>query len=200
MRTAAVAAVVLVFVVGLALADLSAPSWTSVGRGSVGVEPATDLVLLPPEPGCEDTADDDDCDPRFAFAPDRSIVAWASVRNEGPAPVVLEGVAADWFDRPELMIVRPVRVLDGGDPLDPAGWHPTQTAWQPLGLAPGEQRMVGIVFHTSGDLAAMCRHYMDGGGIGFGSAPMRWRVAVATHVYELPVPFFVIAPTTAECT
>jgi hypothetical protein len=127
-------------------------------------------------------------------------MAWASVRNEGPAPVVLEGVAADWFDRPELMLARPVRVLDGGDPIDPTGWHPTQTAWQPLSLAPGGQRMVGIVFHTSGDLAAMCRHYTDGGGIGFGSAPMKWRVAVATHVYELPLPFFVMAPTTAECT
>lgn len=197
-RKSAVAALV-VIAVGLALADLSAPSWTSVGRGSVGVPIATDLVLLPPEPGCEDAVERDDCDPRYAFATNRSIVAWGSVRNEGPAPVVLEGIAADWFDRPDLMLIRPVRVIDGGDPIDPAGWRPTQTTWQPVSLAAGEQRMVGIEFHTSGDVAAMCRHWENGAGVGFGSAPLNWRVAVATHVYELPLPFFVMAPTTAQC-
>lgn len=198
MRIAA-ALVVLVIAAGLALADLGAPSWTAVGRGSVGVEPATDLDLLPAEPGCEDPAKDDDCSPRFVFAPGESIVAWASVRNEGPAPVVLDGVVADWFDRSDLMLYRPVRVIDGGDPVDPAGWTPTETPWRPVGLSHGEQRMVGIEFRTSTDLSAMCRHYVDGGGVGFGYAPLQWRVAIATHTYELPLPFFVMAPTSAQC-
>jgi hypothetical protein len=193
------AAVVLIIAVGLALADLGAPSSTAVVPGSVGVEPMTDLERLPAEPDCDDLSEEDHCWPNYAFAPGVSIVAWVSVRNEGPAPVILDGVVAEWFDRPELMLYRPVRVIDGGDPIDPAGWQPTQTAWQPVSLSPNEQRMVGIEFRTSADLAAMCRHYSGGGGVGFGHAPLQWGVALATHVHELPLPFYVMAPTTTQC-
>lgn len=198
MRTAA-ALLVLVIAAGLALADLGAPSWTAVVPGSFGRGPITDLERLPAEPDCDDFSEDDNCWPHYVFARDVSIVAWASVRNDGPAPVVLDGVVADWFDRPDLMLFRPVRVIDGGDPVDPAGWTPTETPWQPIGLSPAEQRMVGIEFRTSTDLSAMCRHYVDGGGVGFGYAPLQWRVALVTHIYELPLPFFVMAPTSAQC-
>jgi hypothetical protein len=211
MRPVVVAVVLgLVLVLGgVALADLSASRVINIGPGSFGFEPRTDtLILLEPEAGC--VADpttpptDEVCPRRYAYAPDATLTAWVSVRNDGPFPVRLNGVSRAWLDQyPETnLLSKPVVGLDGGDPLQAAGLEVLRgTPFEPMALDPGAQRIVGVEFRTTNDLTYACEHWMDGSGVEWAFVPIAWQWLFTEHVQEIEFaePITFMAPTASDC-
>ena len=116
MRPAAIAlAFVLLVSFAGAIADLTVPfaqvgagSYSAAARGD-GLQPAqADSSCRTPSAGM--------CVGRLAYAPDRTLTAWFSVRNESPVAITLDGVPDAWFKQfppdipgrsPHLMVATP---------------------------------------------------------------------------------------------
>jgi len=191
---------------GVFVTDVSAPSVTSLGVGSVAFEPeAAGLKLDPPSDGCPQqaaTQTDVACSRRYAFAPNATLQTWVSVRNGGPLAVTLTG-ATSWLDRyaGSALLAEPVVVSDGGDSVPEPRHDVPNTPFAPIVLSPGEQRLVGVEFRTTGDLADACQRWSVGSGVVFESIPIEWHWLANTHTLDLafsqPIEF--MAPTEADC-
>jgi hypothetical protein len=194
---------------GVALADLGASRVISISPGSYGIEPRTDtLTLLEPEAGCvadpSSAPTDEVCPRRYAFAPDATLTAWVSVRNDGLFPVRLNGVSRPWLDQyaETDLLSKPLLGLDGGDPLQAAGLEVLRgTPFEPVALDPGDERVVGVEFRTTNDLDYACEHWMDGSGGEWAFVPVAWQWLVTEHVQEIEFaePITFMAPTAADC-
>lgn len=201
MRRASIAlAFVLLVSFAGAIADLTVP-FAQVGVGSYSASPSADgLQLAPADSNCR-TPSAGACVGRFAYGPDRKLTAWFSVRNESPVAITLDGVPDAWFKQfaPEFL-VRPVVALDGGDPslgmADLSG-----TPFRPVVLAPHAQRLVGVEFRTTGDVAYACTHWMRGTAVGWDWLPVAWHWAATTHEVKIVLqqPIEMAAPTAGNC-
>ena len=191
---------------GLFVTDVEAPSVTSLGAGSVAFEPeTTSLKLDPPSADCTEqdaVQTDAACSRRYAFAPNATLRTWVSVRNDGPLAVTLTG-ASSWIDRyaESVLLAEPVRVSDAGNPIPEPRHDGPAAPFAPIVLSPGEQRLVGVEFRTTSDLADACQRWAVGSGIVFESIPIEWHWLVNTHTVDLafsePIEF--MAPTEADC-
>jgi hypothetical protein len=191
---------------GVFVADVEAPSVTSLGAGSVAFEPqAAGLKLDSPSDDCpEQPAIQTDavCSRRYTFAPDATLRTWVSVRNDGPLAVTLDG-AKSWIDRyaGSALLAEPVLVSDGGNPIPEPRRDVAATPFAPIVLSPGQQRLVGVEFRTTADLADACQRWSVGTGVVFESIPMEWHWLASTHTLDLafsePIEF--LAPTEADC-
>ena len=126
------------------------------------------------------------------------------MRNESRVPLTLDGVPRRWFEQfPSEMLMRPVAALDGGDPgrgsLSPTATDPT--SFRPLVLAPLEERMVGVEFRTTADVAYACTHWKVGIGIGWGQVPVVWHWVATEHEAQIDLakPITLMAPTASDC-
>jgi hypothetical protein len=183
-----------------AMADLTVP-FAQVGVGSVSVAPrAEGLQLASADSSCTSPSGNL-CAGRYAYGPDRKLTAWFSVRNASPVAITLDGVPDAWFKQfaPELLI-RPIAGLDGGDAslgtADLVG-----TSFRPVVLAPHAQRLVGVEFRTTGDVAYACAHWQRGTGVGWDWLPVAWHWAVTSHEVKIPLrqPVEMAAPTERDC-
>ena len=164
MRILAVGLVLAVAGVGAAaVADLTVP-FATIGHGSYSRAPVAEgLELLPPQPCGAPSASP--CPARFAYAPNQKLTVWFSVRNESRVPLTLDGLPRGWFEQfPSELLMRPVAVLDGGGPVRGSPGAMDAAPFQPLVLAPLEERMVGLEFRTTADVAYACTHWMAGTG------------------------------------
>ena len=68
-------------------------------------------------------------------------------------------------------------------------------------LGPGAERLIGLDFRTTGDVAFACQHWIEGGGVGWDAVPIAWHWLAFGHEVEFsfvaPVDF--MAPTAADC-
>jgi hypothetical protein len=199
-RAAFVTTLVLLVTFAAAIADLTAP-FAQVGVGSYSASPRADgLQPAPADPNCR-APSNGVCAGRLAYAPDRKLTAWFSVRNESPVAITLDGVPDAWFKQfaPEFL-VRPVVALDGGDPTlgmaDLGG-----TPFRPVVLAPHAQRLVGVEFRTTGDVAYACAHWGRGIAVGWEWLPIEWHWAATRHEVKivLPQPIEMATPTAGDC-
>jgi hypothetical protein len=203
MRLVIALSLALAAVAVLAVADLLAPAYVDVGRGSYGFPVQADAFeLLPAEDGCDERSSwDDPCPQRYAYAPNEALTMWISVRNGGFLPITLNGVSQDWIDQyPPYILGRPTAGLDGGDPsLGWQGGDPVPS--EPVVLNPGDQRAVGLQFRTSDDLAFLCQHWGEGNGIGWEFVPITWRLLFFEHEQRIDFdePIVFMAPTAADC-
>jgi hypothetical protein len=186
----------------VAIADFRASTLTSVRVGSVAFDPeASGLALLPPEDGCGASAAT--CSRRYAFAPNRTLTTWVSVRNDGPLPVTLVG-ASRWLDGfgEQAMLAEPISVTDGGNPLSEAQRAQAGAPFDPVVLETEEQRLVIVEFRTTSDFRDACERWMAGSGVVFESIPVEWHWLVRTQTQDIafaePIEF--MAPTSADCT
>lgn len=191
---------------GVFVTDAQAPSITSLRAGSVALEPdATGLKLDPLADGC---AQDDPletsvvCPRRYAYAPNATLRTWVSVRNDGPLAVTLTG-AKSWmeqFEGPD-MLAEPVLVIDAGDPIPEPRRDAPVRPFGPFVLKPGEERLVGVEFRTTGDVKDACLGWSVGTGIVFESIPIEWHWLANTHTVDLAFsePLEFMAPTEADC-
>ena len=186
-----------------AVADLTVRLAT-IGHGSYSREPVAEgLELLAPQPSCG-APFASPCEARFAYAPNQKLTVWFSVRNESRVPLTLEGVPRRWFAQfPSEMLMRPVAMLDGGDPgrgsLSPTATDPTP--FRPLVLAPLEERMVGVEFQTTADVAYACTHWKIGTGIGWAQVPVAWHWVAPEHETQIDLarPVTLMAPSAPDC-
>jgi len=200
MRPAAIAlAFVLLVSFAGAIADLTVPfaqvgagSYSAAARGD-GLQPAqADSSCRTPSAGV--------CVGRLAYAPDRTLTAWFSVRNESPVAITLDGVPDAWFKQfPPDILVRPIAALDGGDLT--FGMTLNGTPFRSVVLAPHAQRLVGVEFRTTGDVAFACAHWARGTAIGWDRMPVAWHWAIASHeaTITLQQPIDMAAPTASNC-
>ena len=200
MRRASIAlAFVLLVSFAGAIADLTVP-FARVGVGSYSAAPRGDgLQLAQADSSCR-TPSRGVCAGRLAYAPDRMLTAWFSVRNESSVAITLDGVPDAWFKQfPPDILVRPIAALDGGDPT--FGMALSGTPFRSVVLAPHAQRIVGVEFRTTGDVAFACAHWARGGAIGFDRFPVAWHLAIASHeaTIELQQPIEVATPTASDC-
>lgn len=184
-----------------AVADLTVP-FATIGRGSYSRAPVAEgLGVLPPQPPCG-APFASPCAARFAYAPNQKLTVWFSVRNESRVPLTLDGVPQRWFEQfPSQLLMRPVAVLDGGDPVRGSPGAMDATPFRPLVLAPLEERMVGVEFRTTADLAYACTHWMAGTGIGWGQVPVVWHWVVTEHEAQIDLakPITLMAPSATDC-
>ena len=211
-RLAVLVAIVVLLALGLTgLFDaVLAPSFLGVGPGSYGLPPRTaGLELLPADASCDPTSgdlNDEPCPQRYAYRPAQTLVAWVSVRNDGPLAVTLRGVSRSWLeqfgDPAVIPLGKPRRGLDGGDPTSAGtAGSLSQAAFGDLTLAPGDERIVGLEFETLGDETLACRHWAVGSGTVWESVPVAWRWLVVEHTQEIPLanPIEFMAPAEADC-
>lgn len=187
------------------IVDLNAPNPITIGDGSVGIDPQTrELELLPADPDCQELISeaDEPCPRRYAFRPDTTLIAWISVRNDGPISLNLRGISQGWLDQYTDVkpLGKPIRALDGGDPqhgLEEVRGVP----FEPMVLDSGDERIVGIEFRTTADKAYACEHYEDGGGVAWEFAPIAWRWLFAEHEeeFDFAEPIVFMAPTADDC-
>ena len=184
-----------------AVADLTVP-FATIGHGSYSRAPVAEgLEVLPPQPPCG-APSASPCAARFAYDPNRKLTVWFSVRNESRVPLTLDGVPRRWFDQfPSEPLIRPVAVLDGGDPVRGSSGAMDATHFQPLVLAPLEERMVGVEFRTTADVAYACTHWMVGTGIGWDRIPVVWHWVAREHETQINLakPITLMAPSAADC-
>ena len=186
-----------------AVADVAVP-FATIGQGSYSRAPVAEgLEALPPQPPCGSPFAGP-CAARFAYAPNQKLTVWFSVRNESRVPLTLDGVPRRWFEQfPSEMLMRPVAVLDGGGPvrgsLSLGATDPTP--FRPLVLAPLEERMVGVEFRTTADVAYACTHWKAGVGIGWGQVPVVWHWVATEHETQIDLakPITLMAPTASDC-
>jgi hypothetical protein len=198
MRRAAIATtVVLLLVIAGAIADMTVP-FANVGAGSFSASPRGEGLLA--DTSCK-TLSGEACAGRLVYAPGRMLRAWFSVRNESPVAITLDGVPDAWFKQfaPELL-VRPVAALDGGDGVRGTA-DLSATPFRPVVLAPHAQRLVGVEFRTTADVAYACAHWARGTAIGWDRLPVAWHWAVTSHeaTVELRQPIEIAAPTANDC-
>jgi hypothetical protein len=199
-----VSAFVVVAFVAVASADLGAQAWTKVDSGSYGFQPVTDLRLLPAQPDCESPGSATyPCVRQFAFAPNATLTEWVSVRNDGPLGVALDGVRDDWLSRFDgSMLSRPVAAMDGGDPaLATAAGTLEGPAFSAIVLGPGAERLIGLEFRTTGDVAFACQHWIEGSGVGWDAVPIAWHWLAFGHTEQISFDTGIefMAPTAADC-
>jgi hypothetical protein len=202
MRIVAVGLVLAVVgVLAAAIADVTLP-FATVGHGSVSRVPAADgLTVLPTEPTCG-APFGSPCAARFAYAPNRKLTVWFSVRNESRVPLTLDGVPRRWFDQfPSAALMRPAAVLDGGDPVRGIPAPIEATPFRAVVLAPLQERMVGVEFRTTSDVAYACAHWMTGTGIGWDRIPVVWHWVAMEHETQINLakPITLMAPSTTDC-
>jgi hypothetical protein len=202
MRVVAVGLVLAaVIALAAAIADLTVP-FATIGHGSVSRAPVADgLTVLPTQPPCG-APFGSPCTARFAYAPNQKLTVWFSVRNESRLPLTLNGVPRRWFDQfPSELLMRPVAVLDGGDLVRGSPRAMEATPFRPVALAPLEERMVGVEFRTTADVAYACTHWMTGTGIGWERIPVAWHWLAREHETEINLakPITLMAPSTTDC-
>jgi hypothetical protein len=196
-----VLAVAIVAVVGVASADVTAGAFIGIRQGSYAFTFTTDgLSALPPDPKCA-APGAAACARRYAYSRDKTLTAWVSVRNDSAVPITLDGVPDRWFEQfTEGQLVRPVLAVDAGDPA--AGWDgSSSTPFQPVVLKPGDQRVVGVRFKTSGDVAHACAYWREGTGVGLEALPLAWHWLLSRHQADVAfmAPFVLMAPTSEDC-
>jgi hypothetical protein len=193
-------------VAAVVVADLGASSFIEIGHGSAGVVPQTDgLQLLPAGPDCEALLEDPEepCPRRYAYRPGQSLVAWISVRNNGPVPVTVRGVSRAWLDQyvDIAPLGAPMAGLDGGDGFQSIGDEISGTAFEPVVLDPGDERLVGVEFRTTDDSEDACARWIDGAAVQWAAMPIAWHWLFIGHETELafaePIDF--MAPTDRDC-
>lgn len=184
-----------------AVADLTVP-FATIGHGSYSRAPVAEgLKVLPTQPPCgAPTATP--CPARFAYAPNGKLTVWFSVRNEGRVPLTLDGVPRGWIEQfSSQLLMRPVAVLDGGDPLRDSPGSMEAAPFRPVVLAPRGQRTVGVEFQTTTDVAYACTHWMTETGIGWERIPIVWHWVAMQHETEINLanPITLMAPSTMDC-
>lgn len=205
-------AVLALAVAAIVVVDLAAPAFIGLEPGSVGIEPQTaDLELLPfdsdwDDPECmePDWTDEEPCPRRYDFAAGATLTVWFAVRNAGSMPIRLLGVSNDWIDqfRDTIPLARPVAGVDGGDPHRPGTLAElVARPFDPVTLAPDDERLIGLEFVVTDDVAGACEHWQGGGGIEWGHVPLSWSLVVFEHDQELPLmtPVSFMAPTAEDC-
>ena len=184
-----------------AVADLTI-SFATIGHGSYSGAPiAEGLELLPPQPPCG-APFAGPCAARFAYAPGQKLTVWFSVRNESRVPLTFDGLPRRWFEQfASEMLLRPVAALDGGDPYRGTIGVMHATALEPVVLAPLEERLVGVEFLTTADVAYACTHWGAGTGIGWDRVPVVWRWVVTEHETQINLakPITLMAPSATDC-
>lgn len=194
----AMARVLLVASAGV-IADVTVP-FAQVVAGSFSTAPrAEGLQLAFVDSSCK-TPSGSVCVGRYAYAPGRQLTAWFSVRNDSPVPITLDGVPDSFFKQyPAELLMRPLAALDGGDPLVRVTL--TGTPFRPVVLAPQAQRLVGVVFRTTGDVAYACAHWQRGGAISWERLPVEWHWAMKSHeaAITLQQPVELATPTAKDC-
>jgi len=200
MRRAVIATtLVLLVTCAGAIADLTVP-FAQIGVGSYSPAPSGEgLELAQADSSCR-TPSAGACVGRFAYAPDRTLIAWFSVRNESPIAITLDGVPDAWFKQfPPDILVRPIAALDGGDPT--FGMTLSGTPFRSVVLAPHAQRIVGVEFRTTKDVAFACAHWARGTAVGWDWLPVAWHWAVTLHETKIALrqPLEMAAPTTSNC-
>jgi hypothetical protein len=184
-----------------AIADVTVP-FAAIGHGSYSRAPVADgLTVLPTQPPCG-AASGSPCAARFAYAPNQKLTVWFAVRNESRVPLTLDGVPRRWFDQfPSELLTRPVAALDGGDPVRGIPKAIEATPFGAVVLAPLEERMVGVEFRTTADVAYACAHWMTGTGIGWDRIPVAWHWVAREHETEINLakPITLMAPSATDC-
>jgi hypothetical protein len=183
------------------VADLTVP-FATIGHGSVSRAPVAErLEVLPPQPPCGSQSASP-CAARFAYAPNQKLTVWFSVRNESRVPLTLDGVPRRWFEQfPSEVLMRPVAVLDGGDPTRGIPGPMGTTPFLAVLLAPLEERMVGVEFRTTADVPYACTHWMAGTGIGWDRIPVVWHWVATEHETQIDLarPVTLMAPSATDC-
>ena len=202
MRFLALGLVLVVAVVlAAAVADLTVP-FATIGHGSYSRAPVAEgLEVLPPEPPCG-ARSATPCAARFAYAPNQKLTVWFSLRNESRVPLTLDGVPRRWFEQfPSEALTRPVAVLDGGDPARGIPGAMGATPFLAVVLAPLQERMVGVEFRTTADVAYACTHWGAGVGIGWDRIPVVWHWVATEHETQIDLarPVTLMAPTATDC-
>jgi hypothetical protein len=124
------------------------------------------------------------------------------VRNEGRVPLTLDGVPRRWFEQfPSELLMRPIAVLDGGDPVRGSSGTMEATPFRPVVLAPLEEWTVGVEFRTTVDVAYACTHWMTGTGIGWERIPVVWHWVATEHETQINLtkPITLMAPSATDC-
>lgn len=190
---------VLLLVLSGVIVDLAVP-FAQVSLGSYSAAPRSEgLQPARADSSCKKPTEGL-CAGRLAYAPDRQLTAWFSVRNESPVAITLDGVPDAWFKQfPADILVRPIAALDGGDPTH--GTALIGTPFRSTVLAPHAQRIVGVEFRTTGDVAYACAHWARGGAIRWDRFPVAWHWAIASHevTITLQQPVEVATPTASDC-
>jgi hypothetical protein len=197
MRRAAIATtLVLLLVLAGAIADMTVP-FAKVGAGSYSASPRGEGLQA--DTSCK-TLSGEACTGRLVYAPGRMLTVWFSVRNDSGVAITLDGVPEAWFKQfPPDILVRPIAALDGGDPT--FGSDLSGMPFRSVQLAPHAQRLVGVEFRTTGDVAFACAHWARGGAIGWDRLPVAWHWAIASHeaTIELRQPVEMATPTASDC-
>jgi hypothetical protein len=195
-RLIAIAAGLLLLAV--AAADATAPMWSDQTPGSYGFPLRTDLQAVEPFEDC----DEEPCAEHFAFRPGGTVLVLTSVRNDGPLATTLEGVSQRWLaETSALLLSRPTGGFDAGDPDLIAAGDDLLGSTEPVVLTPGQQRVVGLNFELTHDLAQACESHRGGGGIGWDDVRLSWRWLFVTHEETLPLtpPVVFQGPTEDQC-
>ena len=196
----ALSAALLVVLAGIGVSRLD--SATRVSTGSAGGLITNELQLAPDDPRCATAGFSGaprDCPARYFFAPDRALSVWLTVRNEGRVDVTIDGLDEWLGTMPADLLIRPVRVLDGG-PIS-SGLTGHGTPFKPVALAPGDERVLGIEMRTTADVAFACEHWGRGTAIGWDAIPVTWHwlALKRTTAIALAHGFEVMAPTESDC-
>jgi hypothetical protein len=202
MRIAAVGLVLAVVgALAAAVVDLTVP-FATIGHGSYSRAPVADgLEVLPTQPPCG-APSAGPCAARFAYAPNQTLTVWFSVRNESRVPLRLDGVPRRWLEQfPSELLMRPVAVLDGGDPVRGSPGTMDAIPFRAVVLAPLEERTVGVEFRTTADVAYACTHWMTGTGIGWERIPVVWHWVATEHESQINLakPITLMAPSATDC-
>ena len=68
-------------------------------------------------------------------------------------------------------------------------------------LGPGAERLIGLEFRTTGDVAFACQHWIEGSGVGWDAVPIAWHWLAFGHTgqisFDTGIEF--MAPTAADC-
>ena len=191
------------FAAAVIVADASAASFMDLSHGSVELEPRSEG--LPAGRPCPEPSDESEepCPRRYAFRLGQSLVAWISVRNNGPLPVTLRGVSRDWLGQYEdfAPLAAPVAGLDGGDGFRSIGVEFSGAPFELVVLDPGDERLVGVEFRTTDDRADACERWVEGSAVQWASVTIAWHWLYFGHETELafvePIDF--MAPTERDC-
>ena len=203
MRPSVLVLVIAVALIGgvVALVELTGQG-LRLDPGSVGVFPRTEELTAVRGADCFglETAEER-CLVEYAFAPDARVTVWISVWNNGPLALTLDGVSQSWLERHSGSITLgvPIRDIDGGNPI-PAIETLGDMDFSPVVLQPGDQRLIGIEFHTT-TLAVACEHWAGASGVAWGEIPIEWHWLLVRHEQNaaLDWPIAFTAPTAAEC-
>lgn len=203
-------AILVVAVAVIVVADLAAPAFARLEPGSAWAEPQTvglDLQSFDPDwddPGCAEPTghEDEPCARRYAFGGGQTLTIWFSVRNAGPVPINLLGVPDAWIEQYQdsAPLARPVADLDGGDPRFGVP-ELVGVPYEPMRLSPGAERLIGVEFLVTDDVARACELRSAGGGIQWDQVPLAWSLIGFEHEHQrrLEAPVTFMAPTADDC-